>query len=236
MLRNPFTVSERALVPLRLGFAAAGVAAVAYQAATLVAAHVFQPGNFFGFFTIQANLLAVALLAATAVVRRESRSGLFDAIRTAVTLYLALTGVVFAVLLSGLQESLDTHVAWVNLVVHTVQPIVVVVDWLVDPPRHRTSYAIAAAWLAYPVAWFAYTLGRGPSARFYPYPFVDVSERGYPRVFLNAVVLLAGFAVAALVFGAVGNLRAALSEDGGVAGAAPAGLDPAPAAAEPPPA
>ena len=34
---------------------------------------------------------------------------------------MTITGVVFAVLLSGLQESLDTHIAWVNFVVHTLQ-------------------------------------------------------------------------------------------------------------------
>ena len=37
---------------LRLGFAAAGVAAIAYQASSLEAAHVFRAGNFFSFFTI----------------------------------------------------------------------------------------------------------------------------------------------------------------------------------------
>jgi hypothetical protein len=206
---------ERALVPLRLGFAAAGVAAIAYQAGALATAHVFSAGNFFGFFTIQSNVLAAAVLAATAVLRPASRPPLFDAVRTGVTLYIAITGVVFAVLLSGSQESLDTHVAWVNLVVHTVQPIVLVVDWLVDPPRHRCSYTTAAAWLAYPVAWFAYTLARGVSTGFYPYPFVDVFEHGYPRVFANALVLLVCFAVAALAFGAVGNLRVAESRSRG---------------------
>jgi hypothetical protein len=42
---------EPLLPVLRLGFAASGVAAIAYQA-MLKAAGVLRPGNFFSFFTI----------------------------------------------------------------------------------------------------------------------------------------------------------------------------------------
>jgi hypothetical protein len=75
---------------------------------------------------------------------------------------LAITGVVFALLLTGYQEDLDTHIGWVNFVVHTLIPIVVVVDWLVEPSRHRLPLRVALAWLAYPIAWRANTLVRGP--------------------------------------------------------------------------
>jgi hypothetical protein len=34
------------------------------------------------------------------------------------------------------------------------------------------------AWLAYPAAWLGYTLIRGASVDWYPYPFVDVSQLG----------------------------------------------------------
>jgi len=200
---------ELLLLVLRLGFAGSGVAAIAYQAGTLKAAGLLRPGNFFSFFTIQSNVLAVCVLCATAVVRRAERSPVFDVVRGAITLYMAITGVVFAVLLSGLQESLDTHIGWVNFVVHSLLPVVLVVDWLVDPPRSRPSLRVGAFWLVYPLAWFVYTLVRGSRADWYPYPFVDVSEHGYGRVFLNGVGLLVFFAVAGSVLVLVGNLLAA---------------------------
>ena len=200
--------SEVALSVLRLGFAAAGIAAMAYQASALEARQTFHPGNFFSFFTIQSNILAAGLLAAAAVVRRNERSSVFDAVRGAVTLYIAITGVVFAVLLSGHQENLDTHIDWVNFVVHTLIPVVVVADWLIDAPRHRLPAPVAVLWLGYPLLWFAYTLARGASNGWYPYPFVDVSQHGYGRVLGNGIVLLACFAAAALVFVLVGNRRA----------------------------
>ena len=65
------------------------------------------------------------------------RTPLFDGARNAAVLYMAITGVVFALLLSGLQEDLQTSASWVDFVVHKLMPVVLVADWLVDRPRHR---------------------------------------------------------------------------------------------------
>jgi hypothetical protein len=73
-------------------------------------------------------------------------------------------------LLSGLQEDLDTHFGWVNFVVHTLMPIVLVVDWLIEPARHRLPVWVAGAWLAYPAAWFVYTLVGGCGRRLVSVP------------------------------------------------------------------
>ena len=190
---------------LRVGLAATAVAAMAFQAGALSNAHVFKAGNFFSFFTIQSNILGVVALTAAAFVPRADRFAAFDAARGAVTLYMAITGVVFALLLSGHQESLDTHIGWVNFVVHTLMPIVLVADWLIDPPRNRAGWKTAALWLAYPLAWFVYTLVRGSIEDWYPYPFVDVAQHGYGHVFVSGIVLLIAFAAAALAFVWVGN-------------------------------
>jgi hypothetical protein len=119
-----------------------------------------------------------------------------------------MTGVVFALLLSGLQEELDTHIAWVDFTVHKLIPIVFVVDWLVDPPRHRFPLRLGLAWLSYPVAWLVYTLVRGEIEDWYPYPFVDVMRHGYGRVLLNAGIMLALVAGAAVAYVWIGNWRA----------------------------
>ena len=105
---------------------------------------------------------------------------------------------------------------------HTLQPIVLAVDWLLDPPRHRLSWPVAAAWLAFPLAWFAYTLVRGAQVDWYPYPFVDVGQHGYGRVLVNAVVLAVAFALAAAVFHVVGRRARRAAPAGERAAAAPA--------------
>jgi hypothetical protein len=188
---------------IRVAFAATGIVAMTYQYTRLQPVPTFRPANFFSFFTIQANIFAVTTLVLAAIVRREERTKTFEAARGAATFYIAITGVVFALLLSGHQEQLDTHNAFANFVVHYLIPVVLVADWLVDPPRHRLSPNIALAWLGYPFAWFVYTLLRGHFAHWYPYPFVDISEHGYGRVLLNGVVFLAAFAAGAVAFARV---------------------------------
>jgi hypothetical protein len=190
----------------RLGFATTAIVAMTYQFAVGASNESrFAAANFFSFFTIQSNILAVAALLLLVAVPRSGRTALFDAARTAVVLYIATTGVVFALLLSGLQEELQTTTPWVDFVVHTLMPIVLVVDWVLDPPRHRLPWWTAIAALAYPAAWLAYTLARGADVDWYPYPFVDVTRHGYGRVLLNSTVLVICFAGAALALVAVGN-------------------------------
>ncbi len=178
-----------------------GVVAMTYQLARLQGHPSFRgEGNFFSFFTIQSNILAATMLALTALVRRDERSRAFEAVRGAATFYIGITGAVFALLLSGLQEQLDTHNAFANSVVHYVIPIAAVVDWFIDLPHFRPSLKIAAAWLTYPLLWFAYTLIRGSAEHWYPYPFVDVSEHGYGGVLARAAVFLVVFGIAAIAF------------------------------------
>lgn len=166
------------------------------------------------------------MLGLTAIVSADARAPLFDAARSAVVLYIGITGLVFALLLSGLQESLDTHIPWVNFVVHKLIPIVLVVDWIIDPPRHRVRVRVAAAWLAYPVAYFVYTLVRGAYVDWYPYPFLDADRLGYGGVILRSVFLAAGMAFAAVAVVVIGNRFGARHD---------AVTSPAPSAEEVPP-
>ena len=191
----------------RLGFASLAIVAMTYQFAT-TADSAFRKANFFSFFTIQSNIIGVAALFALVLVPRARRSPTFDAARGAAVLYMAITGVVFALLLSGLQEELQTTIPWVDFVVHKLMPIVLVADWLVDPPRHRLPRWTVLIWLAYPLAWLGYTLVRGETVDWYPYPFVDVTKLGYDGVLARSVVLALGFAAAGAALYWLGNRRA----------------------------
>src|SRR5206468_4168402 len=108
----PIVRRDHVLGFVRIAFATLGVIAMTYQYAWLDARGAFSAGNFFSFFTIQGNILAATMLVLVALVRPGERSALFDAARGAVTLYIAITGVVFALLLEGHQETLNTTVGW----------------------------------------------------------------------------------------------------------------------------
>jgi hypothetical protein len=193
----------------RVAFSITGAVAMTYQFAKLNGAPSFSEGNFFSFFTIQSNILAATMLVLTAMIRRDERSRLFDALRGAATFYVTITLVVFALFLSGRQEELDTHIPFVNFAVHYLIPVVLVVDWFLDPPRHRLGLLVAAAWLVYPLAWFAYTLVRGSWADWYPYPFVDVVRHGYAGVLGRGVLFVVAFGLGAAAFAVVSDRRSA---------------------------
>jgi hypothetical protein len=204
-------VSARpALRILRLGFAALALTAMAVQFASGSSGSAFRALNFFSFFTIQGNLIAVAVLLAGALGPGPS-SPRRDLVRGAAVLYLVVIGLVFALLLADLQEQLQLTKPWVDTVLHRVMPVVLAADWLLDPPEHRLALRSALAWLAFPAAWTAYTLVRGAITGWYPYPFIDPAVHSAGRVAVNCVAILVGMlAVTALVV-AVGNVLRARS-------------------------
>jgi FtsH-binding integral membrane protein len=93
-----------ALSLARLAFATTAIVAMTYQFATS-ADTSFRQANFFSFFTIQSNILGVAALFLLVVVPRARRNPSFDGARSAVVLYMALVGVVFALLCPAYRRS-----------------------------------------------------------------------------------------------------------------------------------
>ncbi len=164
--------------------------------------------NFFSFFTIESNILAAIVLFVgifTLSGRAEPRG--WSMIRAAVTAYMATTGVVYNLLLRGIELPQGATVPWSNEVLHVVGPAVVVLDWLIAPGR-RSLHA-KALWgiVAFPILWAGYTLARGVRVLdprtdnpWYPYPFLDpnTSPNGYYSVVFYVVLI-------AMVIGVVGS-------------------------------
>jgi hypothetical protein len=154
--------------------------------------------NVFAYFTIQSNLLlgGTALLLALGT---ERDSTLFRTLRLNGVLCIAVTGIVYHVALAGLSE-LSGAAAVTNFLLHTATPVLGVLGWLLFGPRGRTSFAIVGWSLVFPVLWLVFTLIRGEAVGFYPYPFVDVGDLGYPKVLVNCLLVALLFLV--LAFGA----------------------------------
>jgi hypothetical protein len=169
--------------------AAAGVAISVVLAAdategyfTTTAARIF---NVFCFFTIQSNLIVGATSLMLALDPGRS-STTFDTFRLIGIVAIAITGIVYHSALRDLME-LQSWALVADRLVHTVVPVLAVAAWLIHGPRGRATRRAMWLSLSFPVAWFAFTLIRGPIADFYPYPFVDVTRLGYAKVLLNAL-------------------------------------------------
>jgi hypothetical protein len=168
--------------------------------------------NFFSFFTIESNLLAIVVLLVGGAADPRSRRWAW--IRGAVTFYMVVTGIVYAALLAN--EEVGLTAAWVDAAMHQVLPVVLLADWLCFPPwPARTEVAVAwsaLAWLGFPLVYLAYSLSRGAAVSWYPYPFLDPRHPGgYGRVAAFCVVLAVVMALLALGIAAFGRWRASAS-------------------------
>lgn len=180
--------------------------AIAAQLKVTVDAGVLNLVNFFSYFTIQSNLIGAAVLLFLAVRGGAPRSARVDWWRGAASVYLTVTFAVVIVLLSKVDVGLQ--LPWVDFVLHKLIPVVVVADYVLDPPANRLSMRGGLFWLVYPVVWITYTMIRGPIAGWYPYPFLDPANGGYGTVAVMIGGTLITGAVLCVVYVAIGNARA----------------------------
>ena len=181
------------------------LSAIAVQAFVLADAGRFDATRFFAFFTIQSNLIGVAAFGWLLATRGRARTRGQELLRGAAAVYLTVTFVVVIVLLSDVDVQLQ--LVWVDVVLHKLFPIVVVLDWIVDPPIGRLSARDALLWLVYPLVWTLVTVVRGAIDGWYPYPFLDPANGGYGQVAVSVVGVTVAFAVIAAAIIAIGNGR-----------------------------
>jgi len=149
--------------------------------------------RFVSYFTVQSNILV--MLTTWALVRRPAHDGrVWRIARLDAIAGITITGVVHWFFLRPLLH-LEGW-SWVaDKLLHVAVPLLAVVGWLVFGPRLRTSWSLLLPALGWPVLWLAYTLAVGAVTDWYPYPFLDVTTKGYGTVLVNC----AGIAVALVV-------------------------------------
>ena len=149
----------------------------------------FTVANFFSYFTIESNVLAAVVLLGLAAVPTAAAST--EGLRAATTVYMVVTGVVYNVLLRGVDVGLPTTTVGdvCNELLHVVLPLLVLLDWLLVPPVRHIGTRRAFLFLLFPLVYLGYSLARGELSGWYPYPFLDPGQGGYVRVVGYAVVV-----------------------------------------------
>ncbi|MFZ7087030.1 Pr6Pr family membrane protein [Curtobacterium sp. RRHDQ10] len=195
---------------LRLAMAIAIMVAIAAQLRSVLTAGTFVVWNFFGYFTIQSNIIAfVALLVAVVVgIRRRRRSGTDWTVqlRAAATVYMGVTGLVYNTLLVGGSTDIAFDLQWSNDVLHKIGPVYMIVDWLLFSDRGRLAMSRIWVFLVYPVVWTVVVLVRGATDGWVPYPFLSPSQ-GYGVVALYCIGIAAFFALLSVVVIWISRLR-----------------------------
>ena len=165
---------RRLAAAYRIGFGLLALAAIVVQFLTGRAHPPFSAVNFFSYFTTLSNLLAAIVFLWAGVSARRTMG--VEWMRGAVTLYLSVVFIVFALLLSDIP--LGILQPWINTVLHQVLPVAALLDWLFAPPEHRLELRRALMWLAFPLVFVAYSMFRGGRINWYPYPFLDPGKVG----------------------------------------------------------
>ncbi|WP_019853368.1 Pr6Pr family membrane protein [Actinopolyspora mortivallis] len=166
----------------------------------------FSPVNFFSYFTILSNIAAGLLLVRLGVAPGLGNRVWLEWLRGGMTVYMATTGIVFALLLDD--GDLGLTLPWVNTVMHRVVPVVMFLDWLVVRPRARVGYGRALSWLFVPLAYVTYALVRGAVTGWFPYPFLrPEAVGGIDGVLLHLLFMALGIAAAAVLVAWLGNVR-----------------------------
>lgn len=186
-----------------------GWLAVGIQYYTLVhdktgAAFTSETIFFLSFFTIWTNILLATAMTFSGLAPRSAAGAFFSrpGVRTALCVYIIIVAVVYHWLLSDLWDPKGLQL-FADRLLHTVVPIMFVLDWLMFVPKGTLGVASLPLWLFIPFVYMVYTLVRGAAVSEYPYPFVDVVQLGYPAVIVNIFGLSAAFIAVGLVLIAV---------------------------------
>lgn len=196
----------------RLLVAGAGIAAIVGQlntsltfwAANNVTNVPLALVNFFSFFTILSNVgaLIVMLIGAWFLFSRKGADPQwYNLFRGSVATYMIITGIVYNLLLRGIQLPQGQTLEWSNEILHVAVPIAMLLDWLFTPGRSPIEWNQLWKFLVFPIVWVIYTMVRGPftpnelggTSYWYPYPFLNpyTSHNGYFSVAFYIILIAA---------------------------------------------
>ena len=154
--------------------------------------------DYFGYFTNLTSLLAAGVLIASSLISLRARTvpSALTSARAVAVACMIVVGVVYNVLVPGTGSAPP----WVSATLHTIFPILLLLDWIFVDDRPPLPWRRLWVVLPYPVVWLGVVLVRGATDGWVPYGFL-LPERGAASLATHvAGLLLALLASGALVW------------------------------------
>ncbi|MHA1269564.1 MAG: Pr6Pr family membrane protein [Candidatus Helarchaeota archaeon] len=148
--------------------------------------------NLFGsyrYYTMQTNLMVLSWLSLGLIFHNKPNiiQKLIGNLKGAFTLYITVTFLVFAIILSPLYHPVGFY-AFSNIVLHYIIPISFILDWIITE-KSNYKWKFLLYWIIYPICYLVFDLIYGFATGDYIYPFLDINKLGIP-VFLISISIL----------------------------------------------
>jgi hypothetical protein len=189
-------MNEKAILVYRIIFAALSwftiiAGTINY---TIVSGELLPWFNGFKSFTMQTNLMVTIWLTLAIIWHNkpETLEKIMGPLKGAFTLYITITFLFFAVLLSWMYTPTG-FAAFSNLVLHYITPIAFIIDWILTENKKRYKWSYMLYWIVYPIGYLVFAFIHGTFTGNYLYYFLDVTIFGF--LILGVVSLLVGVGV-----------------------------------------
>ncbi len=144
------------------------------------------------YFTVLTNLLVTVLVSAR-IGRVSARSMLSrPGTLAAGAVYIVVVGIIYSLVLRALWAPSGIHKA-ADVILHDLMPVLYLLWWLSFAPKGGLTWSDPLKWLAYPLAYFGFSLLLGHFTGRYLYPFANIQELGPGAVIRNGLLLLGLF-------------------------------------------
>jgi hypothetical protein len=170
-------------------------------------------GNFFSYFTVLSAVIAVTVFVIGAVYALRNRLDplWLDMVRMLMTVWVIVSGIVFAVILvEGSLRGVPVWAPWSSQLLHFWIPAYALLDWLIAPGRD-VPWRTVGYIMSFPLAWVVYTMIRGSLVHWYPYFFLDPLLVDFPFEFalylLAVVVIFTGVAAGVIAISRLPRLE-----------------------------
>jgi len=159
------------------------------------------------YYTMQTNIM-VTLWWTLAIIwhKKPEKRQKISAFKGAFTLYITVTFIIFAILLSGLYQPTG-YAAFTNLILHYITPIAFILDYLVIETKTKYEWKYLIYWILYPLAYLIFAQINGALTGNYLYYFLDVDALGIPILILAVGFLVIFFLALGIIYLIVNRKR-----------------------------
>ena len=158
-------------------------------------------GNMFSYFTIQTNLMVLIWITIALIYSNKDNKPriLNPLIHGAIALYISVTFIIFALLLSVYYQPTGIE-AITNILMHYAIPIAFILDWFISESDVKYEYRYLIYYLIYPFVYLAYSLVRGIFTGFYPYFFIDLNYISIVELIISVIALMVFFLILGSIY------------------------------------